>query len=185
LKTLDLSNPRSASLTLRGLTLGPHDCESLEDVLKHVPLKLLDLGASHCSDDGLIALFDMIEFYEAASHVSLAAHKSMTTRGWQACCRMIKRTERLEWLDAAQIGLSEHSSTLLAKALRADSCLRVLQLNSCSLSGRPLSIIASSLRINKNLRELYLAENKLTQFDALQLGNLLSGNSSLHIIDLR
>jgi len=44
---------------------------------------------------------------------------------------------------------------------------------------------ASSLRINKNLRELYLAENKLTQFDALQLGNLLSGNSSLHIIDLR
>jgi len=52
-QTLDLSNPRSASLTLRGLTLGPHDCESLEDVLKHVPLKLLDLGASHCSDDVL------------------------------------------------------------------------------------------------------------------------------------
>ena len=44
---------------------------------------------------------------------------------------------------------------------------------------------ASSLRINRNLRELYLAENKLTQFDALQLGILLSGNSSLRIIDLR
>jgi len=185
LKTLDLENPRSANLTLRGLTLGPHDCESLEDVLKHVPLKLLDLGASHSSDDGLIALFDMIEFCEAASHVSFAAHKNMTTRGWQACCRMIKRTQCLEWLDAAQIGLSEHSSTLLAKALRADSCLRVLQLNGCSLSGRPMSIIASSLRINKNLRELYLAENKLTQFDALQLGILLTGNDSLQIIDLR
>ena len=113
-QTLDLENPRSANLTLRGLTLGPHDCESLEDVLKHVPLKLLDLGASHSSDDvtdssyidttmteidigaelqGLIALFDMIEFYEAASHVSFAAHKNMTTRGWQACCRMIKRVQ--------------------------------------------------------------------------------------------
>ena len=113
LQTLDLSDPHAANLTLRGLTLGPHDCESLEDVLKRVPLKLLDLGASHRSDDvldctnicctflplfnlppslqGLIALFDMIEYYEAASHVSFAAQKNMTTRGWQACCRMIKR----------------------------------------------------------------------------------------------
>ena len=38
---------------------------------------------------GLIALFDMIEFYEAATHVSIASN--MTSRGWQACCRMIKR----------------------------------------------------------------------------------------------
>ena len=40
---------------------------------------------------GLIALFDMIEFYEAATHVSIASNKNMTSRGWQACCRMIKR----------------------------------------------------------------------------------------------
>ena len=33
----------------------------------------------------------MIEFYEAASHVSIAANKNMSNRGWQACCRMIKR----------------------------------------------------------------------------------------------
>lgn len=33
----------------------------------------------------------MIEFYEAATHVSIASNKNMTSRGWQACCRMIKR----------------------------------------------------------------------------------------------
>ena len=39
--------------------------------------------------------------------------------------------------------------------------------------------------MNRNLRELHLAENKLTPFDALQLGILLSGNSSLQHVDLR
>ena len=39
--------------------------------------------------------------------------------------------------------------------------------------------------MNRNLRELHLAENKLTAFDALQLGILLTGNKSLQHIDLR
>lgn len=39
--------------------------------------------------------------------------------------------------------------------------------------------------MNRNLRELHLAENKLTPFDALQLGILLTGNSSLQHVDLR
>jgi hypothetical protein len=47
------------------------------------------------------------------------------------------------------------------------------------------STTASSLKMNRNLRELHLAENKLTPFDALQLGILLTGNSSLQHVDLR
>ncbi len=50
-QTLDLRGARSASLTLRGLELDSRQIEALEDVLKTVPLKLLDLGASHASDD--------------------------------------------------------------------------------------------------------------------------------------
>lgn len=50
------------------------------------------------SHQGLIALFDMIEFYEAATHVSIASNKNMTSRGWQACCRMIKRVWLLFFL---------------------------------------------------------------------------------------
>ena len=53
------------------------------------------------------------------------------------------QTECLEWLDAAQVGLSESSSMLLARALRCNTALRVLQLNGCNLSGRPLSIIGN------------------------------------------
>lgn len=53
----------------------------------------------------------------------------------------MQQTECLEWLDAAQVGLSEHSSTLLARALRSNSRLRVLYLNDCGLTGRSLAII--------------------------------------------
>lgn len=40
--------------------------------------------------------------------------------------------------------------------------------------------------MNMNLRELYLADNKLNGLqDAAQLGNLLKFNCSIHILDLR
>lgn len=57
------------------------------------------------------------------------------------------QTECLEWLDAAQVGLSEHSSTLLARALRSNSRLRVLYLNDCGLTGRSLAIIGMGISI--------------------------------------
>ena len=57
-----------------------------------------------------------------------------------------------------------------------------MEYRSCSFLFAPT---ASSLKMNRNLRELHLAENKLTPFDALQLGILLTGNSSLQHVDLR
>lgn len=45
---------------------------------------------------------------------------------------------------------------------------------------------ATALKMNVNLRELYLADNKLNGLqDSAQLGNLLKFNCSLQILDLR
>ena len=44
---------------------------------------------------------------------------------------------------------------------------------------------ACALKMNSNLCELHLADNKLTPHDALQLAMLLTGNKSLQLIDLR
>ena len=46
-------------------------------------------------------------------------------------------------------------------------------------------LLAGALKMNSNLRELHLAENKLTPYDALQLAMLLTGNKSIQLIDLR
>lgn len=50
----------------------------------------------------------------------------------------------------------------------------------------PLASPATALKMNMNLRELYLADNKLNGLqDSAQLGNLLKFNCSLQILDLR
>lgn len=49
-----------------------------------------------------------------------------------------------------------------------------------------LSLIATALKMNMNLRELYLADNKLNGLqDSAQLGNLLKFNYNIQILDLR
>lgn len=50
----------------------------------------------------------------------------------------------------------------------------------------PLSSTATALKMNMNLRELYLADNKLNGLqDSAQLGNLLKFNYNIQILDLR
>lgn len=47
-------------------------------------------------------------------------------------------------------------------------------------------ITATALKMNMNLRELYLADNKLNGLqDSAQLGNLLKFNYNIQILDLR
>ena len=179
----------------------------------------------------------MIEFYEAASHVSIAANKNMSNRGWQACCRMIKRVSFF-LMDCVF-----HDLTIMFQILIYIFCAcldRVLRMVRCcssqsirtqfSSAGKGLEmqfsfarlafewmqylwqtssyhwyviffwaefkwplmliiiflkLLAGALKMNSNLRELHLAENKLTPYDALQLAMLLTGNKSIQLIDLR
>lgn len=124
------------------------------------------------------------------------------------------QTSCLQYLDARNTPLLDHSAPFVARALRIRSSLAVLHLENASLSGRPLMLLgeprraqgggggcppgpwagrsralpppATALKMNMNLRELYLADNKLNGLqDSAQLGNLLKFNCSLQILDLR
>ncbi|XP_054035501.1 protein phosphatase 1 regulatory subunit 37, partial [Dryobates pubescens] len=135
---------------------------------------------------GASALFDMIEYYEAATHLNISCNRHMGTRGWQAAAHMMRKTSCLQHLDARCTPLLEPSAPFVARALRSSSSLAVLHLESANLSGRPLMLLATALKLNLTLRELYLADNKLNALqDAAQLGTLLKFNSSLAILDLR
>lgn len=131
------------------------------------------------------------------------------------------QTSCLQYLDARNTPLLDHSAPFVARALRIRSSLAVLHLENASLSGRPLVLLgeprpgglggeaapwgwdcclgpmglaglepssppATALKMNMNLRELYLADNKLNGLqDSAQLGNLLKFNCSLQVLDLR
>ncbi|KAG2468823.1 PPR37 phosphatase, partial [Polypterus senegalus] len=96
------------------------------------------------------------------------------------------QTNCLQYLDARNTPLLDHSAPFVARALRISSSLGVLHLENASLSGRPLMLLATALKMNVNLRELYLADNKLNGLqDSAQLGNLLKFNCYIQILDLR
>jgi hypothetical protein len=38
-----------------------------------------------------VVMFDMIEYYEAATHLNISSNNEIMVRGWQACQRMLKK----------------------------------------------------------------------------------------------
>ncbi|NXF63525.1 PPR37 phosphatase, partial [Ciccaba nigrolineata] len=178
--------PRIDCLDLKGEKLDYKACEALEEIFKRVQFKIVDLEQTSLDEDGASALFDMIEYYESATHLNISFNKHIGTRGWQAAAHMMRKTNCLQYLDARNTPLLDHSAPFVARALRISSSLVVLHLENASLSGRPLMLLATALKMNMNLRELYLADNKLNGLqDSAQLGNLLKFNSCIQILDLR
>ncbi|XP_035170034.1 protein phosphatase 1 regulatory subunit 37-like, partial [Oxyura jamaicensis] len=178
--------PRIDCLDLKGEKLDYKACEALEEVFKRVQFKIVDLEQTSLDEDGASALFDMIEYYESATHLNISFNKHIGTRGWQAAAHMMRKTNCLQYLDARHTPLLDHSAPFVARALRISSSLVVLHLENASLSGRPLMLLATALKMNVNLRELYLADNKLNGLqDSAQLGNLLKFNCYIQILDLR
>ncbi|XP_072919989.1 protein phosphatase 1 regulatory subunit 37 [Hemitrygon akajei] len=173
-------------LDLKGEKLDYKASEALEEVFKRVQFKLVDLEATNLDEDGASALFDMIEYYESATQLNISFNKHIGTRGWQAAAHMMRKTSCLQYLDARNTPLLDHSAPFVARALRISSSLVVLHLENASLSGRPLMLLATALKMNMTLRELFLADNKLNGLqDAAQLGNLLKFNCTIQLMDLR
>ncbi|XP_060113557.1 protein phosphatase 1 regulatory subunit 37 [Heteronotia binoei] len=178
--------PRIDCLDLKGEKLDSKTCEALEEIFKRLQFKIVDLEQTNLDEDGASALFDMIEYYESATHLNISFNKHIGTRGWQAAAHMMRKTNCLQYLDARNTPLLDHSAPFVARALRISNSLTVLHLENASLSGRPLMLLATALKMNVNLRELYLADNKLNSLqDSAQLGNLLKFNCSIQILDLR
>uniref|UniRef100_T1DB02 Protein phosphatase 1 regulatory subunit 37 n=1 Tax=Crotalus horridus TaxID=35024 RepID=T1DB02_CROHD len=178
--------PRIDCLDLKGEKLDYKACEALEEIFKRLQFKIVDLEQTSLDEDGASALFDMIEYYESATHLNISFNKHIGTRGWQAAAHMMRKTNCLQYVDARNTPLLDHSAPFVARALRISNSLVVLHLENASLSGRPLMLLATALKMNMNLRELYLADNKLNSLqDSAQLGNLLKFNCYIQILDLR
>ncbi|XP_074662290.1 uncharacterized protein LOC141914863 isoform X2 [Tubulanus polymorphus] len=176
---------RLETLTLKGDRLDIKHCETLEEILKRVQFKTIDLEATHLDDEGAGAIFDMIEYYESANKLNISFNRNIGTRGWQACSKMLKKTPCLESLDARNCIFTEQSMPFIGRSLRMGSHLSILHLENSNLSGRSLYILVASLKMNELLKELFLADNKLMPSDGIQLGNLLKFNHRLQLLDLR
>lgn len=95
-QTLDMYAVRNECLDLKGHTLCSMQCETLEEVLKRVQFKNINLEATSLDDESAVALFDMVEYYESAVHLNISGNENIGVRGWQACSRMIKKVRHTE-----------------------------------------------------------------------------------------
>ncbi|XP_067000082.2 uncharacterized protein [Anabrus simplex] len=184
LQTMEIDEVRTECLDLKGEPLAATHCESLEEVLKRVQFKNIDLESTALDDEGSVALFDMVEYYESATHLNISGNKGIGIRGWQACSRMIKKTHCLEELNARNVPLNEPYMPILSRALKISTQLQVLKLENACLSGRSMVILVGALKLNTGLKELYLADNGLSISDAAQLGALLRSNWTLQLLDV-
>lgn len=103
-----------------------------------IQYKLIDLTDCGLNDASATALFDIIEYYEAANEIDISENRNITNRGWQACINMVKRSHALQILVTRGTPLSESNAISLGKSMLSSS-LNTLKLEHCGLSGRPMA----------------------------------------------
>ncbi|XP_072767664.1 uncharacterized protein [Anoplolepis gracilipes] len=184
LKNLDISQDRCEQLNLKGEILDQDHSEPLEEILKRVQFNKINLEGTSLNDESAVILFDMLEYYESAKRLNISFNPEIGARGWQACSHMIKKTQCLEQFEARDIMFNEQNMNILSRALRLVGHLHVLKLENCGLSGRAIVILVTALKMNSGIRELYLADNGLDLYDAIQLGSLLRMNNHLQLLDI-
>uniref|UniRef100_A0A672YFQ9 Si:dkey-288a3.2 n=1 Tax=Sphaeramia orbicularis TaxID=375764 RepID=A0A672YFQ9_9TELE len=164
--------------------LDHRSCEALEVVLKSLHFDFINLQAAQLEENGALSLLDMILYYESTTHLDISDNSSMGTSGWRALAHLIKQSVRLSRLDACNVPMVDYPAQCLSKALLT-SRLSVLHLHNAQLSGVPLYTLVTALKSNRALQELHLNNNRLNSYqDALQLGDLLRYNNTLHILEL-
>lgn len=79
---------RLPQLHLNDQVLTIAQCESLEEILKRVRYKSIDVSGCSLNDTTASALFDMIEYYEAANELDISNNPRIEWRGLQVSGRL-------------------------------------------------------------------------------------------------
>ncbi|XP_052837768.1 mucin-5AC isoform X1 [Drosophila gunungcola] len=188
LKSIDLSQARQPLLPLKANQLSANDCEALEEIFKRIQYKCIDLSDCTLDESCLMALFQMIEYYEACYELDISYNKEqMTKRCWELCAYMVERSQKLKLLNAESNQITKLGADSLGRAL-GSSNLHTLKLEHCGLRGQPLvhllSFAGRGLYQNKMLKELWVGYNDLDCVDAQHIADMLRYNHSLELIDI-
>jgi protein phosphatase 1 regulatory subunit 37 len=185
LERLDDLNTPIDTLDLAGVRLDHRTCETLEMVLGRLCMTCLDIQKSGVEDDGMIAICEMIEYYECVSRLNIAHNSKLKSRAWLSLGRMLKNSPFIDMLNVSYCGLDDQGLTLLLRSVRANCALRTLYIDGNSLSGKGSFILMAAMKFNENLQELHIANNNLLPEDAMNIGGILRTNHTLRVLDMR
>jgi len=186
LENYNAFNIRGHDLILKNEQLNYKQIEALEEILKRIQFRLINLEGCNLDEDGATALFEMIEYYESATHLDISGNTNLglSIRAWESFNRMLNKTVCLQHLVLKDSDLSDKSCIVIYRALRKGSHLISLNLENSNIQGRSFPGLVSSLKENPTIRELFLGSNFLCEMDAKNIKHLLLNNSTLELLDL-
>jgi hypothetical protein len=135
--------------------------DALEEILSRCRFHTLDFESSSIDDTALTQLFDVIEYYEACTHINLSNNRSLGLQGYQALTKYLRKTNCLERLDMNTMRFDDNSILSFTRSLRFSTTLYELHVESCQLNGKILQKFIQNLRTCTSLRELYLCDNRM------------------------
>jgi len=176
---------KSKDLTLKGEKLDLPQVDSLEIIFKLTKFRTINIENSFINQDAAAAVFDMLLHYESCENVNFGFNRTLGTRSWTSVAQFVKRSTRVNLVDAHSTQIPDASLAPFSRALRSSIFLRCLRLENCSLSGRPIALLTAGMRQNNSIQELYLADNRLSPEDGAHLRVLISLSNTLSLLDLR
>ncbi|CAF4331205.1 unnamed protein product, partial [Rotaria socialis] len=160
--------------------------DTIEEILSCCRFHTLDFESTSIDDATLEQLFDVLEYYEACTHINLSHNRSIGFQGYQALTKYLRKTNSLERLDMNSARFDENSILNFTRSLRLSSTLYELHVESCQLNGKLLQKFTQHLRSCTCLRELYLCDNRLQVQDSLLINELIRlCGRFLFLLDLR
>ena len=97
-----------------------------------------------------------------------------------------KKSVSLEYIDLRSHTFPELIYfTYLARSIRLTMTLRVLHLEFSNIQGRLLLMLATALKDNEQIKEVYLADNKIQPSDGQSIASIIKDNKCLEMLDLR
>ncbi|CAJ0581962.1 unnamed protein product, partial [Mesorhabditis spiculigera] len=182
-----ITGVRQQTLSLKGERVTHKHIEALEEVLRRVQFESLDFEYTFLDDECIIALAEMLEFYESAQRLNLSFNRAVTYRGWIPFFRAVRNCHSLQDIDMRYSSMSEKALPGLSKMLRAvpPAALTCLHVENCGMTGKNLLHLVGALKGNTTLRELFLGENNIQETDGAHLYQLIVTNTGLTTLDLR